>query len=230
MSKAKDLYEVHTHGVNIPWNEIYLHSTYSDVSDDEGNAYEPGVDYKQATTFIKNLHVLDVEPFDPILVHLHSIGGNWDDGMAICDSIILARSPVTIVAYAQASSMSGVILQSADLRLMMPNCHFLMHYGSTSGGGHPMAVKSHTDFHEREITKMLMLFAERAYSTGQYFKAKKSATVKTAHTFFEKQLKKHVDWFLSAEEAVYYGLADSVLGGKEYPDLHSLREGSQDGE
>lgn len=219
-SKDQVLYDMHNHCVNLNLRDIYLHSYYSRDEDEE-----PGIDYRQATTFIKNLHMLDQPPNKPILVHLHSVGGDWDNGMAMFNSIQFSGSYITMLAYAQASSMSGILLQSASLRIMMPDCHFLMHHGSGGGGvNHPFAIKAAADFEYQACKRMLTIFAERAYNTGPFFTKKKSTTVQSAWSFFDKKLMSKIDWFLTAEETVHYGLADDILGGKEYPDLASLRE------
>ena len=219
-SKDQVLYDIHNHAINLNLRDIYLHSYY--VKDDED---EPGVEYRQATTFIKNMHVLDqgAEP-KPILVHLHSEGGSWFNGMAIFNTVQFSRSYITMLAYSQASSMSGIILQSGTLRIMMPDCHFLMHQGSSDvGAGHPMAVKSAADFEQKACKRMLQLFAERGIK-GPYFAKRKSTTVESVYRFFDKKLKDRVDWFLDAEETVFYGLADAILGSKEYPTVQSLWE------
>jgi ATP-dependent protease ClpP protease subunit len=216
--KDQVLYDVHNHGVNLNLRDIYLHSYYH-----KDDLEEPGVDYRQATTFIKNLHMLDQAPHKPIIVHLHSIGGDWDNGMAIFNAVTFATSYVTMLGYSQTSSMSGIIFQSAGLRVMMPDCHFLMHHGSGGSEGHPFAVKTAADFEMKACKRMLTIFSERAIE-GPYFKKRKSTTLQTVYNFFDKKLKEKVDWYLDAEEAVWYGLADSILGSKEYPNLDSLRE------
>ena len=218
-SKDQVLYDAHTHAVNINLRDIYLHSYY--VKDDES---EPGVEYRQATTFIKNLHIMDqgADP-KPILVHLHSDGGCWQNGMAIFNSVQFSRSYITMLCYSQASSMSGIIFQSPSLRIMMPDCHFMMHHGSGGYEGHPFAVKTAADFDMMACKRMLTIFAERAIK-GPYFAKRKSTTVESVYRFFDKKIKDKVDWFLDAEEAVFYGLADAVLGSKDYPDVQSLRE------
>ncbi len=213
------LFDVHNHGVNLNLRDIYLHSHYKDGGDTEN---EPGVDYRQATTFIKNVHVIDQPPHKPILVHLHSVGGCWDNGMAVFNAVEFCKSYITMLAYSQASSMSGIILQAAPLRVMMPDCHFLMHMGWTYAAGHPYAVKTAADFSERACKRMLLIFANRAI-TGKYFKEKKSTTVETIYKFFEAKLKDKVDWWLDAEESVHYGLADNILGDRSFPSMDSLR-------
>lgn len=220
-SRDQVLYDIHNHFVNLNRREIYLHSYY--VKDDES---EPGVDYRQATTFIKNLHLLDQSPNKPILVHLHSVGGCWDNGMAIFNTVESAKSQITMLGYAQTSSMSGIIFQSADLRIMMPDCHFMLHHGYSGGSMvHPFALRNEAVMQEKACKRMLQIFAERAMSceSSEFFNRKKSATVETAFKFFDRKLKDEVDWYLSAEEAVFYGLADGIVGSEYYPDLDSLR-------
>lgn len=218
--KQQFIFDLHTHSINSQTRDIYLHSYYTD--DAEGS--EPGVDYRQAVTFIKNLQFLDQPPHKAILVHLHSQGGSWDDGMAIFNSVQFSKSFVSMLAYAQASSMSGIIFQSAHLRVIMPDCHFLMHHGVSGGSTvHPFGLKNEAEFQMRATKRMLQIFSERAI-IGEYFKKKKSTTIDYAYNFFDKKLKSEVDWYLDAEEAVFYGLADCVLGCKDYPDIHSLRE------
>jgi ATP-dependent protease ClpP protease subunit len=200
--------------------DIYLHSFYTR---DDGDNSEPGVDYRQATTFIKNLHVLDAPPNKPILIHLHSVGGCWNNGMAIFNAVQFATSYVTMLAYAQASSMSGIILQSAELRIMMPDCHFMMHHGWSGGDvNHPFATAAAAEFDLKACKRMLQIFAERAIK-GPFFSKKKSTTVQSVYNFFDKKISAKLDVYFDSEEAVWYGLADAVLGSKEYPTIQSLR-------
>ena len=116
--------DVHGYGLDVKNREIYLHGYIANTDED------PGVEYRMATSFYKNIRMLDALSRDPIIIHMHSIGGNWSDGMAIYDAITLSRSYVTIVAYGQAESMSSIILQAADKRVMTPNSYFMLHYGS----------------------------------------------------------------------------------------------------
>ena len=216
--RSQILFDVHNHCVNLNLRDIYLHSYYKDDGDNE----EPGVDYRQATTFIKNLHILDQSPNNPILIHLHSAGGSWWDGMAMFNAVQLATSRITVLAYSQASSMSGIFLQSADWRVMMPDCHFLMHHGTSGVITHPFGTAEAANFDLKACKRMLQIFSERAI-VGPFFRKKKTTTVQSIYNFFDKKIKEKVDWYLDAEEALWYGLTDAILGSKEYPDLASLR-------
>ena len=105
--------DVHLNGINYHTREIYLHGSYDECYECD---QEPGIEYRMASKFIKNLHILERKEKSNILVHLHTKGGVWNDGMAMFNAIRLSPCPITIVSYAQASSMSGVVLQAADKR------------------------------------------------------------------------------------------------------------------
>lgn len=206
--------EIHNHHINHLNREIYLHGH---LDTDE----EPGVDYRMATSFVKNLHILSFQNKKSILVHMHTVGGNWSDGMAIFNSLRLCMSPVVILGYAQASSMSGVIFQSADKRVLMPDCEMMIHHGSLSMEDTSMAVKSAIDQNEKACRRMLQIFGERAVE-GKYFK-ERNYSIRRAMNFIDGRIRQSGDWYLSAEEAVYYGFADGILGDKGFENISKIR-------
>ena len=208
--------DVHNHHLNYCTREIYLHGHYCD----EG---EPGVEYRMATTFIKNLHILDAEGKKNILVHLHSIGGEWGDGMAMYNAICQSPSPVTLLGYAQASSMSGILLQAGDKRILMPDCDFMVHYGSITASGNALEAKSAIEWNDRVCKRMLQIFAERAI-LGKFFQDKEYSLSKVK-SYLDRKLKDKSDWYLSAEAAVYYGFADGIIGDKGCENYDKIRCG-----
>lgn len=207
--------DIHSYGINYHTRELWLHGRHTD------NDVEPGVDYRMATAFIKNLRVLEQSSRQNVLVHMHTIGGEWGDGMAIYDSIRLAKSSVTIVGYAQATSMSGVILQAGDKRILMPDCDVMIHHGSIELNDNTLAVKSNADWNERLSRRMLQIFAQRAIN-GEFFK-ERGYSFKQVISYIDKKVKDKGDWYMSAEEAVFYGLADGVLGEKGAETLQKCR-------
>jgi ATP-dependent protease ClpP protease subunit len=84
-----------------------------------------------------------------------------------------------------------------------------------------MAAKSAIDQNERNCQRMLEIFAERAVS-GKYFKDRKFSLKRTA-TFIDQKIKQHGDWYLMPEEAVYYGLADGILGNKGFETMAKVK-------
>jgi ATP-dependent Clp protease protease subunit len=208
--------EIHNHHINHLTREIYLHG-YVDADE------EPGVDYRMATSFIKNLHILGLQNSQNILVHMHTIGGSWSDGMAMFNAMRLAKSPVTIIGYAQASSMSGIVFQAADKRVLMPDCELMIHHGSIAVDDTTMAVKSAVDQNEKSCRRMLQIFAEKAI-LGKYFKERKYS-LKRAMTFIDQRIRQAGDWYLMPDEAVYYGFADGIFGEKGFETLAKIRVG-----
>jgi len=210
--------DIHCHHLNYHTRDIYLHSWWGD--DEAGD--ERGVEYRMATTFVKNLHILLNQNAEmPILVHMHSVGGSWNDGMAMFNAIRFSSAPISILAYAQASSMTGILLQAADCRIIAPDCEFMIHHGSLAIENTSMAVKSAVDMNERYCKRMLEIFARRA-KVGEYFK-ERGFNESKIKTFIDRKIKDKGDWFLNAEEAVYYGFADGILGDEGYDAPDQLR-------
>lgn len=195
--------DIHQHNIDIANREIYL---YNFNAVDEN----PGVDYRMAQNFIKNIRILDSVSHDDILIHMHSVGGSWFDGMAIFDAIKMSKSHVTILVYGQAESMSGIILQAADHRVMAPNAYFMSHYGSQSFDGDYLSYQNIQKFEQKNAETMFNIYAERCVK-GQFFKNlfKKNITPSKVKDYLKEQLK-NGDWYISAEEAVNYGFADEV--------------------
>jgi len=142
--------QVHNYDVNLATREIYLHSHYSASGPDE----ESGVEFRMATTFVKNLHVLDLASREPILVHLQSPGGDWGHGMAIFDAIHATKSPVVILAHGEVSSMSGIIFQAAARRIMMPSCEMMIHRGFLSLDGGTSTEQANALWKKKTDVKM----------------------------------------------------------------------------
>jgi ATP-dependent Clp protease protease subunit len=166
--------------------------------------------------------MLDTMSNEPIIVHMHSIGGNWNDGMAIYDSISLCKSYVTIVVYGQAESMSSIILQAADNRVMTPNSYFMCHFGSSGYSGNYLDVQKGAAFEKKMTDAMLNIYTEQCMR-GKYFKEHYNEPEFEKVKNYLKRKLKDGDWFMEANEAVYYGLADCVLDTRKCKDIDNLK-------
>lgn len=212
MTEPELLKDFHEYGANISAREIFLHNHYH--TEDNEN---PGVEYRMSNTFIKNLRGLDMKSDQAITIHMQSIGGEWSDGMAIFDAIQLSRSYVTMIIYGQASSMSSIILQAADYRYMTPNSHFMCHYGSTDINTDYLSAQNVADYERKTALTMFELYAKRCVD-GLFFKDKfgKKPSEKQVKNYLIRKLKSG-DWYMNAEEAVYYGFADAILHNWHIP-------------
>jgi len=208
--------DIHLYGIDVKNREIYLHGYVGNTDED------PGIEYRMATSFYKNIRLLDSISHDPIIVHMHSIGGNWTDGMAIYDSILLSKSFVTVIAYGQAESMSSVILQAADRRVLTPNSYFMLHYGSVGIVGDHLNAHNYAKLDKKNIETMLDIYTKGCLA-GKYFKESYTDLNSEKVKNYLKRKLKDGDWYLDANEAVYYGFADFVLNTKRCQDIESLK-------
>lgn len=211
---SHNLSDLHTFNIDIENREIYLHSH---IDSNE----EAGVDYRSAITFEKNLRFLNLLSLDPILVHMHLPGGDWQDCLGIYDNIKNSKSPVCIIAYAKVESSSTIILQAADLRILSCNTNFLIHYGSIYLADEHKAALSSIQWSEKESEKMIDIFAEKCTNSKIY--KEKNWKKMMARKHIVTQLATKRDWILNAEEAVDYGFADGILGSKKYPNVDYIK-------
>lgn len=216
MVNNTSLNNIHDYNIDVDNREIYLHSYFAD------NDSESGIDYKCAVIFEKNLRHLNILSLDPILVHMHLPGGDWQDCLGMYDAIKASKAKVIILSYARAESSSSVLLQAADLRILMPNTNVLIHYGSFSlDGEHSKAAASSIQWNERECDKMIDIFTDRCINSNIY--KQKNWKRMMAKKHIVSQLASKCDWILTAEEAVEYGFADGVLGTKKYPNIDYIK-------
>lgn len=211
-----DISNIHLYNIDIENREIFLHSYVSDNED------ESGVDYRTAVYFEKNLRYLNLLSLEPILVHMHLPGGEWQDCLGMYDAIKASKARVILLAYAKAESSSSVLLQAADLRILMPNTNVLIHYGSfTLNDEHSKAAASGIEWNEKECDKMVDIFTDRCMNSIIYKEKNWKRMMAKKHIL--SQLANKCDWILTAEEAVNYGFADGVLGSKKFPNIDYLK-------
>jgi ATP-dependent protease ClpP protease subunit len=211
-----DLFALHNHNLDVKNREIFLHSHIGDFDED------PGVDYRSAVVFEKNMRYLNLISKDPILIHMHMPGGDWEDCLGIYDTIKSSTAKTIILAYGKVQSASSVIFQAPDLRILMPNVTMLIHYGSISlDREHSKAAASSVQWNETESDKMLDIFTERCIQ-GKMAKNKNWKKM-IAKKHIQSQLANRCDWILTATEAIEYNFADGILGEKPYTTIDSIK-------
>jgi ATP-dependent protease ClpP protease subunit len=209
-----NLYDIHNYNIDVENREIYLHS-YLD------GETEAGVDYRSAIVFEKNLRYLNLISLEPIFVHMHLPGGDWQDCLGIYDAIKNSKAKVAVLAYSKVESSSSVLFQAADLRILTPNTNFLIHYGSISVDNEHKAALSMVQWSEKESEKMIDIFTERCISSK--ICKEKNWKKMIARKHIVTQLATKRDWILTADEAVNYGFADGILGSKKYPNVDFIK-------
>ena len=96
MKKQSDNWnsDVHSYGLDADNRIIYL-------QEKEDETDSPGVDYRMAQTFVRNINILQSASEDPITIYMQTLGGCWYSGMGIYDAIKFSRCKSTIVGYSQ---------------------------------------------------------------------------------------------------------------------------------
>lgn len=210
------IYSLHEFGVLVDSREIFLTSNLNDsIEDAEINHYA-------AATFIKNLQLLNSLNKNPILVHQITGGGSWEYSMGIFDAIKQSISDVNILIYSHAESMSSIIPQAAKKRIIMPNAYFFIHWGTTPISEDYPAVKASYKWGQKNIDLMLDVYVKRMRN-GPFWKKKRTSNLKIKN-WLKNKLDKEQEIYLSAEEAVSFGLVDGILGVSPFLYIDSLRE------
>ena len=206
--------DVHHDSIDIKSRVIYLHDHFTDDGEAE-------IDYRVANRFIKNMNILETTNNDPIVIYISSDGGYIDFGMSIYDVIKNAQSKTAIVGHGSVSSIASVIFQAADLRILYPSTCFHIHDISAMHSGKRLEVINHANRLKKEYDLMLDIYAT-VMVNGTTFKGKSFAQVRN---YLIKKLKNTPELYLTAEEAVEWGLADGIFGSDDYNSIQTIKNG-----
>lgn len=154
-----------------------------------------------ANVVIAQLLFLEADdPDKDITFYINSPGGSVTAGLGIYDTMQYVKCDIATLCMGQAASMGAVLLAAGakNKRYALPNSRILIH--QPMGGFQGQA--SDIDIHAREILRMREdLNRILAEHTGQ--------KIKKIQTDTER------DFFMSAKEAMKYGIIDKVLMHRE---------------
>lgn len=202
------LEEIHDYGIDTEHFMIYLQGVEDNQVDDVEDVQEPGVEFRMANRFIKNLDVLTgIDSDRPITVSMKTCGGSWEEGMAIYDAILTAPNPVTVINYTWARSMSSIILQAANKRVMMPHSTFMFHMGTFASSGTWKQFFADADFAVRTADEMLKVYIDRMKKQGKA----KHWSRKRIEDWLIEQMDKKEEVYFKAEDAIKWGFADEIF-------------------
>ena len=161
-----------------------------------------GEDVNPTTSSLIVAQMLFLESEDPdkeIYFYINSPGGSITDGMAIVDTMNYIKCPVETVCVGLAASMGAVLLTAGEKgkRFAMPNSEIMIHQPLIGGGGlqgQATEIKIHADHLVRTREKLNKFLSER---TGKPLDV------------IEKD--KERDNYMTAEEALEYGLIDGIM-------------------
>lgn len=172
---------------------------YSRLLRDRIIMLDTDVNNQSASLVVAQMLFLEAEePDRDIIFYINSPGGSVTAGMSIYDTMQYIRSDVSTVVMGQACSMGSLLAQAgaAGKRFILPHARNMIH--QPSGGAEGQATD--IEIQAREILKM------KKYLTEIYVRHNSAGK-----TFEEFSADMERDFFMSAEEAVAYGLADKVI-------------------
>ncbi|MDR1654504.1 MAG: ATP-dependent Clp protease proteolytic subunit [Treponema sp.] len=131
-----------------------------------------------------------------INIYINSPGGSVTAGLAIYDTMQYVKSDVQTICLGQAASMAALILVAGapGKRMVLPSSRVLIHqpWGGAQGQARDIGIQA------REIIRLKRL-------TIEYF------AQHTGKSYDEIARDMERDLYMSAQDAVSYGVADSVL-------------------
>jgi ATP-dependent Clp protease protease subunit len=131
-----------------------------------------------------------------INLYINSPGGSVTAGLAIYDTIQYLKSDVQTICLGQAASMAALILTAGEAgkRMILPSSRVLIHqpWGGAQGQARDIGIQS------REIIRLKKM-------TINYFAKHTGKSIEQIASDMER------DFYMSAEDAVAYGIVDSIL-------------------
>jgi ATP-dependent Clp protease protease subunit len=170
---------------------------YSRLLKDRIVMLDTAVTEQSASLIVAQMLFLESEnPNKPINFYINSPGGLVTAGMAIYDTMQFIKSPVHTTVMGQACSMGSFLAMAGEpgQRKLLPNARHMIHQplGGTSGQASDVEIQyKELQFWKDRLTDLY------AKHTGQ--------SVDILQADMDR------DNFMSAEKAVEYGLADSVI-------------------
>jgi len=155
------------------------------------------VNSQSASAVVAQMLFLEADdPERDILFYINSPGGSVTAGMSIYDTMQYIKPDVSTIVMGQAASMGSLLAMSGakDKRFILPNARHMIH--QPSGGAQGMV--SDIEITYKEITRWKNVL------TKVYEKH-------TGKPYAQLEMDMDRDTFMSASEAVTYGLADKVI-------------------
>ncbi|HJA07870.1 MAG TPA: ATP-dependent Clp endopeptidase proteolytic subunit ClpP [Candidatus Mailhella merdigallinarum] len=153
-------------------------------------------DYVASLICAQLLFLESQDPEKEISLYINSPGGSVTAGMAIYDTMQFVAPPVATLCIGQAASMGAFLLAGGakGMRYVLPNSRVMIHQPSGGFQGQVTDI----DIHAREVLRMKKnLNAILAANVG---KPEEQVAEDTER-----------DYFMTAEEAVKYGIVDKIL-------------------
>ncbi len=180
-------------------NGEHAYDLYSRLLKDRIIMLTGEIDDNKANIIVGQLLYLDSINHDTISLYINSPGGSVTAGMAIYDTMNFIKSDVSTICLGMAASMAAFLLSSGakKKRFILPNGEVMIHQPLGGAQGQATEIKIAAERILKLKDKLNELLSK---NTG---KDKKIVALDTER-----------DYFLSAKEALDYGLVDEILNTK----------------
>jgi len=137
-------------------------------------------------------------PDKDISLYINSPGGSVTAGMAIYDTMQFIKCDVQTIVMGQACSMGSLLATAgaSGKRMILPNARHMIHQPSGGASGQATDIQ----IQAREIQKM------KEYLTNIYVRHNTQGK-----TYEQLSADMERDFFMSAQEALDYGLVDKII-------------------
>ena len=171
---------------------------YSRLLKDRIIMLDTDVNEHSASILVAQLLFLESQNNDDIQFYINSPGGVITAGMAIYDTMQFIKPDVSTIVMGQACSMGSFLAQAGapGKRYMLPYARHMIH--QPSGGARGM--QSDIEIQYKEITKMKQILTQLYVEHN---------TAGKTYEDFERDMDR--DTFMSAQEALAYGLCDEIV-------------------
>lgn len=211
MDRTEDpVFRLHEYHIDVQNNHVFLFPWDELAATEVYGESEPGVEFTMANKLIMNARLcMMANPGVPLIIHQKTNGGIWEEGMAIFDMLITYPHETTILNYTHARSMSSIFFQAATKRVMMPHSTFMFHDGTVGDQGTLKQVRSGWNFYEKVGIVMMDIYAYRMKQRGKFSRR----SLQSIKDMLREEMDRKEDVYLTAKEAVEWGLADEIFNG-----------------
>ena len=175
-------------------NKEYAYDLYSRLLQDRIIFLTGEIDDAMSNIIISELLYLDNINDENIYLYINSPGGAITSGMGIYDTMRFIESKVITIGVGMCASMAAFLLSSGDERYALPNAEVMIHQPLGGAQGQATDIKIHADHLVRTREKLNKFLSER---TGKPLDV------------IEKDTER--DNYMTAEEALEYGLIDGIM-------------------
>lgn len=139
-------------------------------------------------------HNIPIEDREPIKIYIDSNGGCLSDTFTMIDAIKLSKTPVWTICIGAAYSGGFFTFIAGHRRFAYDHASFLYHEGATATGADAGKFRNYAEFYQKELEQL------------------KEVTLKYTKITPE-EYKEHIkdDWWMTADEALKYGVCDEIV-------------------